>query len=119
MNDYENSRRAFLGKLGLAIGTTALGAEKLSATVLNDKDEFPLSKEQQKFITRYEKWMDDFIPVIKAHRANENDSQANQQIAELSEEAEAWREQLVDYMKDENFARHYMVVTERMTKEIY
>ena len=119
MNEYEESRRAFLTKLGLAVGTAALGAEKLSAKVLNSKSEFPLTLEQQQLMDRYEKWMDEFIPVIKAHRANENDPAAKKRIGELSEEAEIWRLQLVKFMKDDNFARYYMAATERMTKEIF
>ncbi len=119
MNEYEESRRAFLSKLGLSVGVTTLAGKTLSANVLNNKLEFPLTKDQRKLMDRYEKWMDEFIPVIKANRANENDPIAKQRISELSEEAESWRQQLVKFMKDENFARHYMTATERMTKEIY
>ena len=119
MNEYEESRRAFLAKLGLAVGAPLLAGEKLSAQVLNRKSEFPLLPEQQQLMNRYEQWMDDFIPVIKAFRANPEDATAKKSIAVLSEEAETWRPQLVEFMKDENFARHYMTATERMTKEIY
>ncbi len=119
MNEYEESRRAFLAKLGMTVGTAALGTEKLSAKVLNSKTDFPLTKEQQLFMDRYEKWMDKFIPVIKAFRANQSDAVAKQLITGLSEEADSWRFQLVDFMKDDNFARYYMAATERMTKEIY
>lgn len=119
MNEYEESRRAFLTKLGLAVGTVTLGTEKISAKVLNDKTEFPLTIKQQDFMDRYEKWMDEFIPVIKAHREDEFNNEINKRISELSEEAESWRAQLVKFMKDENFARYYMTTTERMTKEIF
>ena len=119
MNEYEESRRVFLSKLGLAIGAPALAGEKLSAQVLNDKMEFPLLPEQQQLMDRYEQWMDEFIPVIKAFRANPDDAAAKKSIAVLSEEAETWRVQLIKFMKDENFARYYMTATERMTKEIY
>ncbi|MCK3685697.1 hypothetical protein [Maribellus sp. YY47] len=118
-NEYEQSRRAFLTKLGLTIGASAIAGEKLSAKVLNDKTEFPLSAEQQHLMDRYENWMDEFIPVIKAFRANPADLEAQKGIADLSEVAESWREQLTVFMKDENFARYYMTATERMTKEIY
>lgn len=119
MNEYEESRRTFLTKLGLTIGTTAVASAKLSAKVLNSKAEFPLTEEQQQLMDRYEQWMDEFIPVIKVHRANENNQNAKKRISELSEEAENWRQQLVKFMKDDNFARHYMLATERMTKEIF
>jgi hypothetical protein len=119
MNEYEESRRAFLAKLGLAVGTVTLGGQKISARVLNSKTDFPLTAEQQELMNRYEQWMDDFIPVIKSFRANQDDPVAKKQIAGLSEVAESWRPQLTEFMKDENFARYYMTATERMTKEIW
>ncbi len=103
----------------MTIGAGAVTGEKLSAKVLNSKAEFPLLDDQQQFMDRYEKWMDEFIPVIKKFRANPNNAEAKKLIAELSEEAETWRVQLTEFMKDENFARYYMTATERMTKEIY
>ncbi|WP_319269559.1 twin-arginine translocation signal domain-containing protein [uncultured Draconibacterium sp.] len=118
-NEYEQSRRAFLTKLGLTVGAGVVAGEKLSGKVLNSKAEFPLESDQQQLMDRYEDWMDEFIPVIKAFRANPNDKEAGRRIAELSEEAETWREQLTVFMKDDNFARYYMTATERMTKEIY
>ncbi|HSH20224.1 MAG TPA: hypothetical protein VLA03_07210, partial [Draconibacterium sp.] len=92
---------------------------KLSATVLNNKTEFPLTAEQQQFMGQYEKWMDKFIPAIRVQRENQSDQTAKAAIVQLSEEANTWQPQLIEYMKDDNFARYYMTVTERMTKEIY
>ena len=119
MNNYEESRRKFLAKLGLTIGTAVVAGEKISATVLNSKSEFKLTKKQEKLMQQYEKWMDDFIPAIQAQRNNQNDAVAKQKIVELSQQADDWKNQLEGFMKDENFARYYMTVTERMTKEIY
>ena len=119
MNDYEESRRAFLAKLGLTVGTTIAASTKLSATVLNDKAEFPLTADQQEFMGHYEKWMDKFIPAVKAQRENPDDKVAKAAIVELSEEVENRRLQLIKYMKDDNFASYYMTSTERLTKEIY
>ncbi|HPE75640.1 MAG TPA: hypothetical protein P5210_13665 [Draconibacterium sp.] len=119
MNEYEESRRAFLAKLGMTVGTTIAASTKLSATVLNSKAEFPLTAEQQEFMDNYEKWMDKFIPAVKAQRENAEDKIAKAAIVDLSEEVETRRSQLIEYMKDENFARYYMTATERLTKEIY
>ncbi len=119
MNEYEESRRAFLTKLGMTIGASAIAGEKLSAKVLNKKAEFPLTIEQQKLMDQYEKWMDEYIPIIKDFRAKPNNSEVKKRIADLSEEAESWRIQLTEFMKDDNFARYYMAATERMTKVIY
>ncbi|MBK6283084.1 MAG: hypothetical protein IPF54_10855 [Draconibacterium sp.] len=119
MNEYEESRRAFLAKLGLTVGTTIAVSTKLSATVLNSKTEFPLKADQQEFMELYEKWMDKFIPAVKAQRENQEDKIAKATIVELSEEVDNRRSQLIEYMKDDNFARYYMTATERLTKEIY
>lgn len=119
MNDYEESRRKFLTKLGLAIGTSLVVSEKLSATVLNNKSEYALTTDQQKFMSNYEKWMNNFISAIKAQRENPDDMNAKQNIMDLSEEADNWKDKLAGFMKDDNFARYYMIVTEKMTKEIY
>ncbi len=119
MTNYEESRRQFLAKLGLTVGSVAVGTAKLSATVINDKMEFPLTTEQQELMDKYEVWMDKFIPAVKAQRENQEDVEAKLKITELSEEAETWRIELTEFMKDENFARYYMAATERMTKEIY
>jgi hypothetical protein len=119
MNEYEETRRAFLTKLGLTVGTTIAVSTKLSATVLNSKAEFPLTADQQEFMDHYEKWMDKFIPAVKAQRENPDDKMAKAAIVELSEEVDKRRVQLIKYMKDDNFARYYMTATERLTKEIY
>lgn len=117
--NYEESRRKFLAKLSLTVGAVSVGTAKLSATVLNSKMNFPLTKPQQKLMDRYEVWMDKFIPAVQARRANEDDLIAKARIMELSKEAETWRVELTEYMKDENFARYYMTATERLTKEVY
>ena len=118
MNEYETARRNFLKQLGLTVGA-ALVTTKMSATILNDRAEFKLTPEQSAFMERYEKWMDEFIPAIQAQHENEFDMNVKKRIVELSEQSKQWQSQLAEYMKDENFARYYMTVTERMTKEIY
>lgn len=117
--NYEESRRIFLAKLGLTLGSVAVGSVKLSATVINDKIEFPLTSDQQELMGKYEVWMDKFIPAVQAQRKNQEDLIAKAKIMELSREAESWQPQLVEYMKDDNFARYYMTATERLTKEVY
>ena len=119
MNNYEESRREFLLKLGLSVGTVAVGSAKLSATVMNDKTEFALTVEQKELMKKYELWMDNFIPAIKAQHENQDDILAKTKIVELSEEANTWQPQLIEFMKDDNFARYYMTATERMTKEVF
>ncbi len=119
MNNYEETRRKFLSTLGLTVGSVAIGGAKLSATILNNKKEFALTKEQQELMEKYEAWMDNFIPAIRAQRENQEDVTAKAKIMELSQEAENWRAQLTEFMEDDNFARYYMTATERLTKEVY
>jgi len=42
----------------------------------------------------------------------------NKKLVALSEEAKKWQMELVEYMKDENFARYFMITTERVTTVI-
>lgn len=116
---YESSRRKFLMKLGLTVGATfAVTSSSLTANVLDNKDEFPITDEQMKFMRKYEKWMDEFVEVIRMQKVDPENYENNKNIVRLSEIAKGWQNQLVGYMKDENFARHYMAATQRMTLEI-
>jgi len=117
MDDFENSRRDFLKKLGLTVVTTAV-AGNVIASLADDKKKFKLNEEQQKLMDNYEKWMDDFIEVVKVRRDKPHDMDANKRLMELSENSKEWKEPLEKYMKDPNFASYYMIVSERMTKEI-
>lgn len=119
MDGFENTRREFMRKLGLTLGASlVIGSGEIRASVMDKKEEFSLSPEQKSFMHNYELWMDDFIPVIRRQATNPMDTENNQKIVVLSEKAKEWQKHLIDYMKDENFARYYMTVTERMTKEI-
>jgi hypothetical protein len=66
----------------------------------------------------YEKWMDEFVEVIRIQKLEHDNLENNKSIVRLSETAKEWQPTLVEFMKDENFAKYYMIVTERMTKEI-
>lgn len=119
MDEFENSRRRFLRKLGLTLGASMVVATaEIRATILDKKDELAITPDQQKFMDRYEKWMDKFIEVIRKQKADPDDINNNREIVRLSEVSKGWQQQLSTYMKDENFARYYMASTERMTKEI-
>ena len=106
MNNYEESRRNFLTKLGLTVGAVATGTAKLTASVKHHKSEFIITPEQQAFMDEYEVWMDNFSKAVVAQRQNQEDLIAKARIMELSKEAETWQLELTEYMKDENFARY-------------
>ena len=118
MDVYEESRKAFLKKLGISVGATLLASARLSANIIDEKETIVLTKEQYHFMTMYDNWMDEFIEVIKVQKTDPENLTNNKELIRLSELAKTWQSQLVEYMKDDNFARYYMIVTERMTKEI-
>jgi hypothetical protein len=118
MDGYESTRRSFIRKLGLTMGAAAVGSVARANSIIEDKIQFPLEEDQAEFMNNYDRWMDEFIEVIKERRNNPDDLNVNKRLMALSEEAEAWQNQLNEFMQDENFARHYMIATERMTEEI-
>lgn len=118
MDGYESTRRNFLRKLGLSIGATVVVGKGIEASIRENNVEFPISEKQEKFLKKYEEWMDDFIEVIKGRRAEPENLTLNKKMVELSNQAEKWQPILKKYMKDEDFARRYMIISERMTHEI-
>ena len=118
MDGYEDTRRKFLKKLGLTFGVTLVASSTLSAVVTDKKEDFPVTAAQKDFMVHYEKWMDNFIEVIAVQRVDPENIDNNKRLVSLSVMAKEWQPKLTEYMKDDNFARYYMVVTERMTNEI-
>ncbi len=121
MDEYESTRRDFLKKLGLAVGATALastGISQAAEIIQNKKEEFPLTPEQKEFMTGYVKWLEEFRSMVKVQKVNPDDLDNNKKLMKLSDEAGIWQKELIEYMKDDNFARYFMVVTERVTTTI-
>ena len=121
MDGYESTRRDFLKKLGLAVGATVVAPNsfsEVSEIIQNKKEEFPLTKEQKEFMNEYEKWLGDFHSMAKFQKKEPEHLENNKKLMALSEEASTWQKELVEHMKDENFAKYYMVVTERVTATI-
>lgn len=118
MDGYESSRRSFIRKLGLTVGATALAGVAKSTQIIEEKIQYPLTADQEEFMENYNRWMNDFVHVIKARKTNPDDLELNKRLMALSEEAQEWQPLVTEYMKDTNFARHYMIATEHMTNEI-
>jgi len=118
MDEYESTRRIFLRKLGLTVGGVALAGAAKSAKIVEEKIHFPLTPDQKEFMKKYDEWMDSFIEVIHQRKTHPDDLEINMRLMKLSEKAEAWQPQVNEFMKDENFARHYMIATEKMTNSI-
>ena len=124
MDGYESTRRDFLKKLGLVVGATAITATGFSEVtdfaekIQNKKEEFKLNAEQQKFMDKYEKWLEEFHDMAKFQKVDAEHLENNKKLVALSNEAATWQKELIEHMKDDNFARHYMVLTEKVTATI-
>ena len=121
MDGYESTRREFLKKLGLIAGATAITASGVSgvAEIITDKKEkYKLTHEQSEFMLKYEIWLDQFHDMAKYQKIDPEHLENNKKLVALSEDAKNWQKQLIEFMKDENFARYYMITTERVTATI-
>lgn len=121
MDGYESNRRDFLKKLGLISGAavlTSVGFTGVTEVISAQKENIQLTPEQEKFMAVYEKWLEEFHAMAKFQKQDSEHLENNQKLVALSAEASKWQKELIEHMKDENFARYYMIVTERVTSII-
>ena len=121
MDGYESKRRDFLKKLGLIASATVLtasGAVKLTEIIEDKVEDIVLTKEQSAFLDKYEKWLEAFHDMAKFQKKDPDHLENNKKLMALSEEAKAWQKDLIEHMKDENFARYFMIRTEKITDTI-
>jgi len=118
MDGYEDKRRDFLRKLGFTLGASLTASSMISANIIKSDLNMNISPDQKEFMHHYEKWMDEFISVIRIQKVDPENIENNKNLVLLSERAKKWQTKLHDYMKEENFARYYMTASERMTMEI-
>lgn len=121
MDGYEYKRRDFLKKLGLIAGATALtatGAVKLTEIIEDKMEDIVLTKEQSAFLDKYEKWLEAFHDMAKFQKKDPDHLENNKKLMALSEDAKSWQKDLIEHMKDENFAQYFMIRTERITDTI-
>lgn len=118
MDGYEDKRRGFLRKLGFTLGATLTASSLISANIVPPAQPMNISPDQKAFMDSYEKWMDEFIEVIRIQKVDPENQENNRNIVLLSERSKKWQTRLHEYMKEENFARYYMIASERMTLEI-
>lgn len=118
MNGYDENRRRFLTKLGMTLGVTLTGSTIVKGANDHSAGKMSITAGQNAFMQNYERWMDDFIEVIKFQKKDPDNLENNKKIVALSEEAKLFQKELTGYMQDDNFARYYMAATERMTLTI-
>jgi hypothetical protein len=121
MDGYESKRRDFLKKLGLIASATVLtasGAVKLTEIIEDKTEDIVLTKEQAAFVEKYEKWLEAFHDMAKFQKKDPDHLENNKKLMALSEDAKAWQKELIEHMTDENFARYFMIRTEKITDTI-
>ena len=117
MSDKQSSRRKFLQMLGITAGSAVIGTSALASGF--DKEEIKkLTAPQQEFMLEYEKWMTEYIKVIRVQKTDPENIEYHKQTAALSAKAEAFQPALAEFMKDPTFALIFRVSIERMVKEI-
>lgn len=117
MSTDQSSRRSFLQILGITAGSVLLNTDAFAGFV--DKESIlKLNPEQQEFMLRYGKWMDEFIEVIRIQKTDPDNMDNNHKMISLTEKAEAFKSELAKYMKDETFSMIYQTSIQRMSSEI-
>jgi len=121
MAGKETTRRDFLKRMGLIATTTAItatGISQVSNLLTENKEEEALTPAQSEFMQKYKKWLSEFHDMAKFQKVDAAHPENNKKLVALSEEAKLWQDELMEHMKDENFSRHYMMVTEKVTNTI-
>lgn len=117
MPEQQSSRRNFLKLIGLSAGATLASTSVFAA--FTDKTEIrKLKPEQQEFMIRYGKWMDEFIEVIRLQKSDPDNIENHKKMITLTEKAEKFQPELTEFMQDKTFALIYKVSIERVSKEI-
>jgi hypothetical protein len=115
--DLKSSRRNFFKFLGLTAGTTLMSQASFGAH-LDETEIRKLTDEQKEFMLLHEKWMDEFIAVIKVQKIAPENQENNKKMIAISKMADEFKPKLNEFMKDGTFALIYKISMERMSKEI-
>lgn len=117
MSDQSSSRRKFLQVLGVTAGTALISSNQINA-ISESETVHKLNPEQQEFMDKYGKWMDEFIDAIRIQKTDRSNTDNNLKMAALSDQAETFKPELAKFMQDEKFAMIYNASIQRTTSEI-
>ena len=117
MSEQQSSRRKFLRVLGLT-GAASLVAPSALAGINKHSEILKLNPEQQEFMIRYEKWMDEFLEVIRIKKDNPENHENNEKMIALTLKVEKMKPELTEFLKDQTFATIYMASIKRVRDEI-
>ncbi len=117
MSDNNSSRRKFLQLLGLTASSTLINTSAI-AGFIDQTTIHKLNPEQQEFMLRYGKWMDEFIEVIHIQKKEPDNIENKHKMIALTEMAEKFNPELSEFMKDQTFSLIYNESILRMTNTI-
>lgn len=117
MSEESSSRRNFLKFLGLSAGATLVSTTAM-ASFVDKQDILKLNPEQQEFMIRYGKWMDELTEVARTQQADPDNLENQKKMMTLGEMAETLQPELTQHLKDQNFSVIYLASIERLSKEI-
>lgn len=117
MSDSKTNRRKFLKYLGLS-ASASLASNAVFASFIDQSEIKQLNTEQQKFMVRYGKWMDDFTEIIKILKANPDNMEHKQKMMTITNNVKELQPELKEFMKDKTFALIYQASIKRVTLEI-
>ena len=117
MSEQKSSRRKFVKLLGLTGAASMVGPNAL-ASFNDDSEILKLNPEQQEFMVRYGKWMDEFLEVIRIKKKNPDNLKNNEEMVALTEKVQKMKPELTAFLKDETFSMIYMASIKRVRDEI-
>lgn len=114
------NRRDFLKKTGLALGATAIAGT--AGNLILSSSVFDSSKlaniEQVKLLTRFEKWVSNYIDVVEEEKVKNREFKDNKELISLPDELGKWMPELKKHLSDKQFATEYLKVSVRLTQAI-
>lgn len=117
MSENQHTRKRFLQLLGLSAGMSLINTKAFAGFV--DRVEIrKLSAQQQEFLLRYEKWMDKFTEVIRIKKTDPDNTENKNRMIALANQAEKFKPEINEFMKDKTFSAIYRTAIDRMSKEI-
>ena len=117
MDHESSSRKKFLQYIGLTAGGTLLNGGSMASTI-NDEEIRKLRPGQLEFMVRYDKWMDNYIEVIRTQSKDPYNVENQQAKVALTQKAAEFKPELAVHMQDAVFALIFTTNLQRMTNEI-
>jgi len=117
MPEQESTRRKFLQIFGLSAGASLLKTNAM-ASFTDQAAIKKLTPEQQEFMLRYGKWMDEFTKLVHLQKTDPDNLENHKKMMNLTKKAEEMQPALSEFMKDETFSLIYKASIDRLSKEI-